>query len=234
MSRKVIEDFEENKGQMQSQHQKLLGGLKTELNRYEQAVSGSIFVEQFQTIVNKSLAEKDMLMLAQRLSQLEGENKHKQEIASIREEQIRMMSQLMLLTAGGSQGNAKVSESQRKQQEDIMRNVQKLIDKPILIQGAEGSVEMSYGKSSQAKKVSYRPAQGSEEESISEQIPNDHSESIAEDIQESKESRHLSSARKLLGSEQSVIQSSKELLQGKLKPSSNLFDRKSYQNFKTG
>jgi|TARA_B110000285_G_scaffold177422_1_gene199280 hypothetical protein len=36
--------------------------------------------------VQKSLAQKDVLMLGQRLSQLEQENKHKQEIADIREE----------------------------------------------------------------------------------------------------------------------------------------------------
>jgi hypothetical protein len=45
MSRKAIEDFEENKGLEKSKQQKLMGELKTELNRYEQAVSGSIFVE---------------------------------------------------------------------------------------------------------------------------------------------------------------------------------------------
>jgi|TARA_B110001450_G_C17646444_1_gene491416 hypothetical protein len=36
--------------------------------------------------VQKSLAQKDVLMLGQRLAQLEQENKHKQEIADIREE----------------------------------------------------------------------------------------------------------------------------------------------------
>jgi hypothetical protein len=66
--------------------------LAEELKRYEAAVNGSIFVEQFQGIVQKSLAQKDVLMLGQRLSQLEQENRHKQEISDIREEQIRMMS----------------------------------------------------------------------------------------------------------------------------------------------
>jgi len=74
--------------------------LAEELKRYEAAVSGSVFFERFQNTVSKSLAQKDVMMLGQRLSQLELENKHKQEIADIRAEQVRMMSQMMLLTAG--------------------------------------------------------------------------------------------------------------------------------------
>jgi hypothetical protein len=57
------------------------------------------------------------MMLGQRLHQLEMENKHKQEIADIRAEQIRMMSQLMLLNAGGSNLDKKSSESLRLHQE---------------------------------------------------------------------------------------------------------------------
>ena len=45
--------------------------LREELNRYESAIAGSIMVEQFQGIVNKSLAQKDVMILGQRLSQLE-------------------------------------------------------------------------------------------------------------------------------------------------------------------
>jgi len=41
-------------------------------------------------------------MVGQRLAQMEAEQKHQAEIASIREEQVKMMSQLMLLNA--SQG----------------------------------------------------------------------------------------------------------------------------------
>ena len=116
--------------------------LTEELRRYEAAVSGSIFVEQFQGIVQKNLAQKDVMMLGQRLSQLEQENRHKQEIADIRAEQIRMMSQLMLLSAGAGGGQAldrQQSEAIRKQQEEIMGNIQKLIEKPIVIQPAEQS-----------------------------------------------------------------------------------------------
>ena len=107
----AIKAFEDNKEMDQTKNKKLIGDLREELERYERAVSGSIFIEQFQHTVTKSLAQKDTLLIAQRLAQLEQENKHKEEIASIREEQIRMMSQLMLLnaSAGGAGGSAKQS-----------------------------------------------------------------------------------------------------------------------------
>ena len=60
-----------------SAHDRLLKGLAEEMKRYETAVSGQMFAEQFTGIVNKSLAQKDMMMLGQRLSQLEAENRHK-------------------------------------------------------------------------------------------------------------------------------------------------------------
>ena len=77
MSRKAIEDFEESKGMQKSEYKRLLEDLKSELNRYESAVSGHVFLEQFQAVVNKSLAQKDMLVLGQRLAHLETENSHK-------------------------------------------------------------------------------------------------------------------------------------------------------------
>jgi len=55
-SSQIIRDFEESKGLGTNEHNKLLKGLTEELGRYEAAVSGSIFVEQFQHIVHKSLA----------------------------------------------------------------------------------------------------------------------------------------------------------------------------------
>lgn len=116
-SASAIKAFEENKEVDQAQNKKLLGDLREELERYERAVSGSIFIEQFQHTVTKSLAQKDTLLIAQRLAQLEQENKHKEEIASIREEQIRMMSQLMLLnaSAGGAGASAKQTSHIQKQ-----------------------------------------------------------------------------------------------------------------------
>lgn len=64
-------DFEERKGQGSEAHQRVMKDLTEELRRYEAAVSGSILVEQFQGIVQKNLAQKDVMMLGQRLSQLE-------------------------------------------------------------------------------------------------------------------------------------------------------------------
>ena len=113
MSKQIIQDYEENKNTGSEAHKQIMRDLTEELNRYEKAVNGSIFVEQFQGIVQKNLAQKDIMMLGQRLSQLEMENKHKQEIADIRAEQIRMMSQLMLLNAGGNNLDKKSTENLR-------------------------------------------------------------------------------------------------------------------------
>ena len=63
MSKDIIRDFEEKKGMSSTDHRRIMNDLTEELNRYEAAIGGSIFVEQFQTIVNKSLAQRDMMML---------------------------------------------------------------------------------------------------------------------------------------------------------------------------
>ena len=63
-------------------------------------------------------------MLGQRLSQLEDEARHKQEIADLRTEQVRMLSQLMLLSAGQQQmapagaGPTRTNEEFVKQQQE--------------------------------------------------------------------------------------------------------------------
>ena len=101
-------------------------------------MSGSIFVEQFQSIVQKSLAQRDMMMLGQRLAQMEAEKKHQQEIAGIRAEQIKMMSQLMLLQAGSGPGGQQPADPNvLKQQQEIMKNIRALVEKPIVIQRPE-------------------------------------------------------------------------------------------------
>ena len=133
MSNQIIKDFEEQKGPSSLEHQRVMKDLAEELKRYEAAVSGSVFFERFQNTVSKSLAQKDVMMLGQRLSQLESENKHKQEIADIRAEQVRMLSQMMLLTAGSGTGGKASDAKIRRQQEKIMQNIQNLIEKPIVI-----------------------------------------------------------------------------------------------------
>jgi len=47
MSKDIIQDFEENKAPMTVEHKRLMNDLGEELKRYEAAVNGSIFVEQF-------------------------------------------------------------------------------------------------------------------------------------------------------------------------------------------
>lgn len=47
MSKDIIQDFEENKAPMTAEHKRLMNDLGEELKRYEAAVNGSIFVEQF-------------------------------------------------------------------------------------------------------------------------------------------------------------------------------------------
>ena len=71
MSGQIIKDFEANKPAGSAEHQRVMKDLADELKRYEAAVSGSVFFERFQSTVSKSLAQKDVMMLGQRLSQLE-------------------------------------------------------------------------------------------------------------------------------------------------------------------
>jgi|TARA_B110001450_G_C17646444_1_gene491415 hypothetical protein len=47
MSKEIIRDFEENKGPASIEHKRLMNDLGEELKRYEAAVNGSIFIEQF-------------------------------------------------------------------------------------------------------------------------------------------------------------------------------------------
>lgn len=96
-----------------------------ELNRYESANVSQIVVERMEKVITKSLAQKDQLLIAQRLHELEMEAKHQEEIARIREEQMKLMAQLLM--AGGVNGPQ--SEQQRK---DMMDNIQKIIEKPIV------------------------------------------------------------------------------------------------------
>lgn len=74
-------------------------------------------------------------MLGQRLSQLEMEAKHKQEIADMRAEQVRMLSQLMLLTAGQNMapatGPTRTNQEFIKQQQELMRNIQAALEIPL-------------------------------------------------------------------------------------------------------
>lgn len=153
MGGQIIRDFEERKAAGGTRQQDLMGELREELKRYEAAVSGSILVEQFQGIVEKSMAQKDVMIIGQRLTQLEQENKHKQEIADIRAEQIRMMSQLMLLNAGGNVTgpNRVTDENIRRQQEQVLQQIQNMLEKPAIIVDRSENMDQSVRSLSASK-----------------------------------------------------------------------------------
>ena len=79
-------------------------------------------------MISQSLAKKDQLFLAQRLHELEQEKRHKEEIAHIREEQVKLMAQLML--SGGYGAGSGLTDIQRK---ELLDNMQKIMEKPIVI-----------------------------------------------------------------------------------------------------
>ena len=59
---------------------------------YERAHINTAVIDRMEKVVVSSLAQKDQLIMAQRLSELEREKRHQEEINKIREEQIHMMS----------------------------------------------------------------------------------------------------------------------------------------------
>ena len=78
----------------------MIGSLLNEMKEYEKATMSSTIVERMEKVVVTSLAQKDQIIMAARLAELEAEKRHREEINRIREEQIKLMSQLMLLGAG--------------------------------------------------------------------------------------------------------------------------------------
>ena len=86
-------------------------------------------MDRMEKIVVSSLAQKDQIIMAQRLAELEAENRHKEEINRIREEQIRLMSQLMLLGTGNGSGPA----MDDKKRTELLESIKKIVEKPIEI-----------------------------------------------------------------------------------------------------
>ena len=70
----------------------MIGDLMNEMREYEKATMSNVLVDRMEKIVASSLAQKDQIIMAQRLSELEAEKRHKEEINRIREEQIKLMS----------------------------------------------------------------------------------------------------------------------------------------------
>lgn len=57
-----------------------------EMREYEKATMSNVLVDRMEKIVASSLAQKDQIIMAQRLAELEAEKRHKEEINKIREE----------------------------------------------------------------------------------------------------------------------------------------------------
>ena len=89
--------------------------------------------------------------MAQRLAELEAEKRHKEEINKIREEQIKLMTQLMLLgpaTGGVATGAPANAEFSVKYREDLLSSITKIIEKPIQIKNETVHVNYSISKGS--------------------------------------------------------------------------------------
>lgn len=106
----------------------MVSELMQEMKSYESANINSNMMDRMEKIVISSLAQKDQIIMAQSLAELEREIRHKDEINRIREEQIRLMSQLMLLGGFGAGGNGTASSGSNpaadKQRQDLMINIQ--------------------------------------------------------------------------------------------------------------
>ena len=70
----------------------MIGNLMTEMREYEKATMSHTLLDRIEKIIAGSMAQKDQIIMAQRLSELEAEKRHKEEINRIREEQIKLMS----------------------------------------------------------------------------------------------------------------------------------------------
>ena len=64
----------------------MIGDLMNEMREYEKASMSNVLVDRMEKIVASSLAQKDQIIMAQRLAELEAEKRHKEEINKIREE----------------------------------------------------------------------------------------------------------------------------------------------------
>ena len=70
----------------------MIGDLMNEMREYEKATLSNVMVDRLEKIMAASMAQKDQIIMAQRLAELEAEKRHKEEINKIREEQIKLMS----------------------------------------------------------------------------------------------------------------------------------------------
>ena len=106
----------EEQNQKTMERNRMIGDLMHEMKEFEKASMSTVMVDRLEKILVSSLAQKDQIIMAQRLAQLEAEKQQKEEINKIREEQIKLMSQLMLLGPVGSPAQSSaVSEQYRRE-----------------------------------------------------------------------------------------------------------------------
>lgn len=82
----IVLGMGEQREQMALKRQRVINELLGELKEYERAHISSTAIDRMEKVVVSSLAQKDKLIMAQRLVELEKEAKHKEEIARLREE----------------------------------------------------------------------------------------------------------------------------------------------------
>ena len=116
----------------------MLGDLLGELKEYERAHISTTVMERMEKVVVTSMAQKDQMIMAQRLAELEREKRHQEEINRIREEQVKMLTQMMLL--GFGQGSGQVLNDTQRQ--EALDNVKRLVEKPITIK--QETVHVNY------------------------------------------------------------------------------------------
>eukprot|EP00347_Sterkiella_histriomuscorum_P003387 403364494 len=133
-------EFEKKMKMDEDKRKNYVNEMLQEMKRYEEASVSTVVVERMEKIINQSLAQKDKLLMGQRLHELELEKQHKDEINKIREEQIRLLSQLVLLGPNGASGVAQTDEERKV----ILENIQKIIDKPIVIQHQQAAQHQQY------------------------------------------------------------------------------------------
>lgn len=217
---KQIEEFRNNLQMDKEKREQLISELVGELNRYESASLQTLFVERMEKIISKSLAQKDQIFLAQRLHEMDMEKRHKEEIVRIREEQIKLMAQLML--AGGIGSGAPGTGLSEKERKDMIDSLQKIIEKPIIIHqdssrnvvGRQSANLSKLSEKSSSIKESMNVRSDLDEDEIVDEIgePSIADDVVSEEIKESipEESQQLTQVRRAIGSEDVIRKQSQQ------------------------
>ena len=58
------------------QKNRMLGELMDEMKEYDKAAMSTVMVERMEKVIASSLAQKDQIIMAQRLAELEAEKRH--------------------------------------------------------------------------------------------------------------------------------------------------------------